>query len=38
MLGKSSAFKSVPFFWAMMLGKGIRFAGMYTLNELHNKF
>jgi NADPH-dependent 2,4-dienoyl-CoA reductase/sulfur reductase-like enzyme len=27
MLGKPPTFKSVPFFWAMMLGKGIRFAG-----------
>jgi hypothetical protein len=38
MLGKPPTFKSVPFFWAMMLGKGIRFAGMYTMDQSHNKF
>lgn len=29
MLGKSYNYKSVPFFWAMMLGKGVRFSGHF---------
>lgn len=31
MLGKSTTFKSVPFFWSMVFGKGIRFAGTFSL-------
>jgi len=27
MLGKTSTFKSVPFFWSMMFGKNLRFSG-----------
>ena len=34
MLGKSTTFKSVPFFWSMVFGKGIRFAG--TIQDPQN--
>lgn len=34
MLGKSTTFKSVPFFWSMVFGKGVRFAG--TIDDPKN--
>jgi len=37
MVGKQTEVKTVPFFWTMLFGKGVRFAGMLISIAVNNE-